>query len=67
LSIRTRTARICSVEPLEGFVLRVGFDEGTTRHVDLEAELWCPVFEPLRNDPELFGQVRVDRELGTVV
>lgn len=26
-----------------------------------------PVFEPLRQDPELFRQVRVDQELGTVV
>jgi hypothetical protein len=67
MSTRTRTARICSVEPLEGFVLRVGFDDGTTRDVDLADELWGPVFGPLRNDPRLFQQVQVDRELGTVV
>jgi Protein of unknown function (DUF2442) len=67
MSTRTRTARICSVEPLEGFVLRLGFDDGTTRQVDLEAGLWGPVFEPLRNDPQLFRKARVDRELGTVV
>jgi hypothetical protein len=67
MSTRTRTARICSVEPLEGFVLRVGFDDGTTRDVDLADELWGPMFEPLRNDPQLFQQVQVDRELGTVV
>ena len=67
MSTRTRTARICSVEPLNGFALRLGFDDGTTREVDLEAELWGPVFEPLRNDPQLFREVRVDRELGTIV
>jgi hypothetical protein len=67
MSTRTRTARIHSVEPLEGYVLRLGFDDGTTREVDLEDELWGPVFEPLREDPELFRQVRVDEELGTVV
>jgi hypothetical protein len=67
MSTRTRTTRICSVEPLEGFVLRVGFDDGTTRDVDLADELWGPVFEPLRNDPQLFQRVQVDRELGTVV
>ena len=67
MSTRTRTARISSVEPLEGFVLRVGFDDGTTRDVNLADELWGPVFEPLRNDPQLFRQVQVDRELGTVV
>jgi hypothetical protein len=63
---RTRTARVRSVEPLEGFVLRVEFDDGTTREVDLEGDLWGPVFEPLRQDA-LFRQVRVDGELGTVV
>jgi hypothetical protein len=67
MSTRTRTARIRTVEPLEGFVLRLGFDDGTVREIDLEPELWGPVFEPLRVDPGLFRQVRVDEELGTVV
>lgn len=67
MSTRTRTARIRSVEPLEGFALRLGFDDGTTHEIDLEDELWGPVFEPLRQDPELFRQVRVDDELGTIV
>jgi hypothetical protein len=67
MSTRTRTARICSVETLGGFALRLGFDDGTVREIDLEADLWGPVFEPLRNDPQLFRQVRVDEELGTIV
>jgi hypothetical protein len=66
MSTRTRTARIRTVEPLEGFVLRLGFDDGTVRELDLEAELWGPVFEPLR-DLQVFRQVRVDEELGTIV
>jgi hypothetical protein len=40
MSTRTRTARIHTVEPLEGFVLRLGFDDGTLREIDLEADLW---------------------------
>ena len=64
---KTRTARIHSVEPLEGFMLRLGFDDGSSREVDLEGDLWGPIFEPLRKDPQLFRQVRVDQELGTVV
>lgn len=67
MSTRTATARIVSVEPLEGFALRLAFDDGTERVVDLEGELWGPVFEPLRENPELFRQVRVDEELGTIV
>lgn len=67
MSTRTRTARIRSVTPLEGFVLRLEFDDGTTLEVDLEDELWGPVFEPLRQDPRLFRQVRGDGELATIV
>ena len=63
----TQTARIRSVEPLDGLVLRLSFDDGTQRDVDLEDELWGPVFEPIRGDLELFRQVRVDEELGTIV
>jgi hypothetical protein len=58
--------RIETVEPLDGYVLRLGFSDGTARDVDLEPELWGAVFEPLR-DPGLFRQVAVDGELGTIV
>ncbi len=63
----TQTARIISVEPLHGFVLKLRFDDGTERELDLESELWGPVFEPLRTNPDLFRQVRIDEQLGTVV
>ena len=61
------TARITSVQPLHGFVLKLCFDDGSERDVDLETELWGPIFEPLRDDPDLFRQVSVDDELGTIV
>jgi hypothetical protein len=65
--MKTRTARIVAVEPLDDFVLRLSFDDGTERQIDLERELWGPMFEPLRADPELFRQVRVDEQLGTII
>jgi uncharacterized protein DUF2442 len=58
--------RIKTVEPLDGYVLRLRFSDGSTREVDLEPELWGPVFEPLR-DLESFRQVTVDDQLGTIV
>jgi Protein of unknown function (DUF2442) len=58
--------RIETVEPVDGYVLRLVFSDGYTRDVDIESELWGPVFEPLR-DPEIFRQVAVDNELGTIV
>ncbi len=57
---------VTSVEVLDGYRLRLTFDDGTTREVDLSGELWGPVFEPLR-DPSFFRKVRVDPELGTIV
>ena len=65
--MNANTVRIRSVEPLDGFVVRLSFTDGTTREIDLEGELWGPVFEPLRANCELFRQVRVDEELGTIV
>jgi hypothetical protein len=65
--MNAQTARIRSVEPLDGFVLRLSFDDGTEREVDLAGELWGLMFEPLRANPNLFRQVRVDEELGTIV
>jgi hypothetical protein len=56
---------IIEVEVTGSHSLRVIFDDGAVRELDLEGQLDGPVFEPLR-DPELFAQVRVDAESGTV-
>lgn len=67
MTVRTELISVTDVKPLKGFVLRLRFSDGTERELDLEAELWGPVFDPLKEDPELFRQVRVDVELGTIV
>jgi hypothetical protein len=67
MSTRARTARVLSVEPLDGFVVFLTFDDGTQREIDLEPALRGPVFEALRHDLALFRDVRVDEELGTLV
>lgn len=56
---------IVDVEVTGTYGLRVTFDDGAIREVRLEGQLEGPVFEPLR-DPEMFAQVAVDRESGTV-
>jgi hypothetical protein len=43
------------------------FNDGTEREIDLEDELWGPMFEPVRENLDLFRGVRVDEELGTIV
>ncbi len=59
--------RISSAEPIREFVVRLSFTDGTVRDLDLSAFMWGPVFEPLKSDPELFAQVSVDPEAGTIV
>ena len=56
-----------SVGLLEGFQVRLGFDDGTEKIVDLEIYLHGPIFEPMRNDLNVFQSVRVDKEAGTIV
>lgn len=58
---------VTSVEVIGKYTLRLTFDDGKIREVDLEENLFGPVFEPLREDPSLFAQVEVDQELGTIV
>jgi uncharacterized protein DUF2442 len=58
--------RITSVEPLDGFRLRLAFTDGLVREVDLSEDLWGQMAEPLQ-DPDYFRRVSVDTELGTIV
>ena len=46
--------------------LRLTFDDGTEKRVNLLALLSGPVFEPIR-DPAYFGRAAVDPVSGTVV
>ncbi len=72
-SIRQRVVRgarplphVAKVEVLYDYVVRLEFDDGFVRVMDLEPELHGPVFEPLR-DPQLFRKVSVDPELRTII
>jgi hypothetical protein len=58
--------RVTEVKVLDGYRLRLAFDDGTRRVVDLADELSGPMFEPLQ-ELSLFRQVRLDSELGTIV
>src|SRR5438477_5517837 len=49
-----------------GFVIWLRFRDGTAGEIDLEQELYGPVFEPLR-DAAVFKQFRVHEEFRTLV
>jgi hypothetical protein len=55
------------VKPLEKFQVLLEFSTGEQKIVDLGPFLRGPIFESLRQNPELFRSIRVDEELGTVV
>ena len=58
--------RVTSVDALEGYRLRVSFDDGTSQLIDLEPVLEGELYGELR-DPGLFAAVEVDPEVGTLV
>lgn len=51
--------RVTTAEPLEGYAVRITFEDTTTRVIDLEPYLVGPIFAPLLADPALFRQVEV--------
>ncbi len=55
-----RLVRVRDVEPLEGFRVRLEFEDDTQKETDLEPYLHGPIFEPIRNNPALFRSVRVE-------
>jgi hypothetical protein len=58
--------RVTAVEPASSHVVRVTFNDGVTREVDMAPMMWGELGEPLR-DPAFFRRVRVDQEARTVV
>lgn len=57
---------VTAVEPFEPYRLRVTFDNGEVKNIDLSGFLHRKIYAPLR-DFEFFKRVRVDADLDTVV
>ncbi len=58
---------VTDVRVLARYVVELTFADGSERVIDLEPLLWGPMFEPLLADYELFRQVKVDPDAGTIV
>jgi hypothetical protein len=56
---------VTSVTYLEGYKLRLTFNDDAVKEVDLQDELYGEVFEPLR-EVALFRQVRVNPDTNTI-
>ncbi len=55
-----RLVRVRDVEPLDEFKVRIEFEDGTIKEIDLEAYLRGPIFEPIRKDSVVFRSVKVE-------
>jgi hypothetical protein len=58
--------RIVEAEVCGSYSLRLAFNDGTRKTVNVQPLLSGPIFEPLR-DPGYFAKVRLDSVCGTVV
>jgi hypothetical protein len=58
---------VTAVEVLGGRRVRLTFESGEIRDVDLGPFLWGPAFAEIAEDDSLFSQVAVDAEIGTIV
>lgn len=58
--------RVSAVEVVRPYVIRVEFDDGLERTIDLEPVLAGELYGPLR-DPSTFRRVQVDPEVRTIV
>jgi hypothetical protein len=56
---------VTGVRHVGDYTLKVDFNDGITKRVDLEDELYGEIFEPLR-DIEVFKQVTINEETNTV-
>ncbi len=56
--------RVAEAEYLQDYKLLITFNNGVKKIVDMEQDLWGPMFEPLK-DENLFKQFRVDQEIHT--
>ena len=58
---------VTDVRVLARYVVELTFADEGQRVIDLEPLLWGPIFEPLLADYDLFRDVTVDPDAGTIV
>jgi len=59
-------AVITDVVIVEDRTVDLTFADGSTRRVDLAPYLWGPVFQAIERDDEVFAQLTVDHDRGTI-
>lgn len=62
----TPLVRVTAVQVLSRYIVDLQFADGMRKVIDLEPHLWGEMFAPLLADYDLFRQVRVDEDAGTI-
>lgn len=57
---------VTAVELLHGRNVRLTFESGEVRDIDLTPFLWGPAFAQIADNDERFAQVTIDPEIGTI-
>lgn len=55
-----RLVRVRRVELMEGFTVRIEFEDGTSKERDLSSLIQGAIFDELRQDPALFRTLGVE-------
>jgi hypothetical protein len=61
-----RPVRIQSVEFLGAFRVRLEFTDGSSREIDLDRYLHGPIFEDIRNNPDVLRSAKIDARMGAI-
>jgi hypothetical protein len=65
MSIPGPFVRVQAVEPLEKYRVRITFENGVHKEIDLEKYLHGEIFEPIRKNQKMFRSVKVvNRTIG---
>ncbi len=59
MSILGPLVKVKSVEPLDGFKVRLTFQNDVVKEIDLDPFLHGPIFEPIRSDIAIFRSVKI--------
>lgn len=63
--MRRSTPAVISLDVVGPCALKLAFDDGVVREVDLTGQLWGPIMQPLK-DPEYFAKVSIDPETRSI-
>ena len=55
-----KRVRVRNAVPLEDYRIRIEFEDGSQKEINLEPFLHGQIFEPIRNDPKIFQDVRIE-------